>query len=452
MIWTMDLSSRKWQNKSLHKQKILRFEPAVLREHYEPLPNPARGWYQVYAFDVSAPVDFDKLRWCLHPQDKLALLLLDIGSCRERALSEKELARVHGLLSFFAEHTFDLIVRVVYDREGMGIKREPRTLTQVQQHMEQFGPLLEEFAEQILVVQGLFVGSWGEMHHSAFVTPTALRTLAKTLWRAMRGSCTLAVRKPVQWRLLCREEENPAQKVALFDDAIFGSETHLGTFADGQTPENNWTKMWSPQEELAFEEERFFALPNGGEALRGECLDFETIQERMRRMHIGYLNRVYDEKRIGEWKEIKVMLPGKKEPVSGFEKIGLYLGYRFVIRGVKGSRAKVRRTPQTGEKTAWSLSVCVENTGFGNLTKQAVCTLVLSDESGKCVRVPVETDARTWNCGTYTHVQIEIPSVALASLEGRIKAGLMLQRRSDKSLIYFANGHSDDGVCLGWFH
>ena len=57
-----------------------------------------------------------------------------------------------------------MILRVCYDTEGKGMEREPQRIFVVQRHMQALGSLAERYADAILTVQGVFVGSWGEMH------------------------------------------------------------------------------------------------------------------------------------------------------------------------------------------------------------------------------------------------------------------------------------------------
>lgn len=64
-----------------------------------------------------------------------------------------------------------MILRVCYDTEGKGMEREPQRIFVVQRHMQALGSLAERYADAILTVQGVFVGSWGEMHTSRFLRP-----------------------------------------------------------------------------------------------------------------------------------------------------------------------------------------------------------------------------------------------------------------------------------------
>ena len=73
-----------------------------------------------------------------------------------------------------------MILRVCYDTEGKGMEREPQRIFVVQRHMQALGSLAERYADAILTVQGVFVGSWGEMHTSRFLRPDQICLLAQT--------------------------------------------------------------------------------------------------------------------------------------------------------------------------------------------------------------------------------------------------------------------------------
>ena len=45
-----------------------------LAEVTEEFKNPARGWYQIYTFEIEKEPDFEELKWCLNTQDALALV------------------------------------------------------------------------------------------------------------------------------------------------------------------------------------------------------------------------------------------------------------------------------------------------------------------------------------------------------------------------------------------
>lgn len=73
----------------------------------------------------------------------------------------------------FARHDKDMILRIIYDDEGKGMEHEPAGLSQIQSHMDQLGSIIYKYAAHIYTTQGLFIGSWGEMHTSNSATDKA---------------------------------------------------------------------------------------------------------------------------------------------------------------------------------------------------------------------------------------------------------------------------------------
>ena len=72
------------------KDKKWYFQQSDLAETTEAFTNPARGWYQIYTFLAEQEPDFEEKKWCLNPEDTLALVLIDIGYFRK-----KEIGRAH---------------------------------------------------------------------------------------------------------------------------------------------------------------------------------------------------------------------------------------------------------------------------------------------------------------------------------------------------------------------
>lgn len=65
----------------------------------------------------------------------------------------------------------------------------------------------------------------------------------------------LAVRTPAQWRTLRSEKKFRQKKyahLALFDDGILGSMTHLGTFGTELREAAGWAQAWTRKEEMEF--------------------------------------------------------------------------------------------------------------------------------------------------------------------------------------------------------
>lgn len=185
-----------------------------------------------------------------------------------------------------------MILRVCYDTEGKGMEREPQRIFVVQRHMQALGSLAERYADAILTVQGVFVGSWGEMHTSRFLRPDQICLLAQTWQEATHHALTLSVRKPVHLRMLAGNK--PVRGLGLYDDAMFAGADHMGTFGDVPREAADWEEPWCAADEQTYLSGQDENILCGGEALAGIKLSAEAVLEELQKMQVTYLNSIYD--------------------------------------------------------------------------------------------------------------------------------------------------------------
>ena len=420
----------------------IKFHKTVAEETNVFLHNPGCGWYHVYSFAVRSsseqfPEEGESPPF-LYEEESLALVLIDIGAFQCSGLSEGALSYIGCILKYFSCQKKQLILRFAYDTEGRGMEREPSTVSLIKRHMEQLGSVICRYADHILVVQGLLIGSWGEMHSSKFLTERYLTELADTMYRATEGSCYLAVRTPAQWRKIvsCRGIDPALSgRLALFNDGMFGSPTDLGTYGMAARQDVGEKERWHREEELDWQSRMLASVPNGGEALSGEQpTGYRQAAEQMRKMHVTYLNSTYEEKQLVHWKAETVKERGCWKGVSGYEYIGRHLVYRFVIRDVKLLRGdRIRST--------------VENCGFAGICEETDCLLTAEDGEGRSSSVRVDTDPGQWECGKQTIIDAAVPRKE--SGVDRYMLYLELKRKRDGRTIRFANRGNEKRVPLG---
>jgi hypothetical protein len=422
------------------------FEKETFREGTMFLPNPGRGWYQVYAFDAAVPINENEMQWSVSRLEQLVFVQLDIGSFRNQPISEEALQNTDRILRFFRREKKEVILRVVYDTVGKGIEKEPSFLSQVKEHIRQLGEILEKNANAIYTTQGVFVGNWGEMHGSKFLKQETLKDLIKTFLDATSQTCFLAVRRPVHWRTVFKKDifrdkldENLPDRVrehmtGLFDDGMLASESDLGTFGTLKKSAAGWREAWTRKEELEFEEKLCRHLPNGGEVVRGGYItNPKAIVDTLRQMHISYLNGVYDGKVLNDWKKCIYDKSGLYKNVNLHTYIGLHMGYRFVVRKMTWNLKKGRR-----------LSLEIENVGFANIHEEAWVYLLLRFPKEER-KIFLDTDVRMWDSGKFTILEKDMPP-----LEGGVyQLYLGMNRKKDGRVIYFANEGATDSVYLG---
>lgn len=384
----------------------------------------------MFSFDISSPVNLDALKESAGEQDRLVMVLINIGSCRSGDLTEDMLDYLRRILAAFPGQ--EMIVRITYDTEGKGLEREPDSLEQVLRHMRQVGPVLRSFSGRIHTLQGLFIGSWGEMHGSRYLSDEGLRLLAKTLWDAVEGSCYLSVRTPRQRRVL-EQSGVDINKVGVFIDGLFGSETHLGTFGVEADPARREC-TWLPAMELAYMNEDCAKAPNGGETVLGEWVPGERIIQTLERMHLTYLNRVYDGGVLERWRQ-EIYQGGQ----SLYDYVGSRLGYRFVLKTV---RMKIRR----GRR---EILLSGENQGFGNLLRESRVWLYGLRNGKVCFRSPLDADPSGWDSKMKFTCRCLLPGHAARLARSQPYELYLMMKREDGETIRFANAPAGDMVHLG---
>lgn len=434
---------RKWMSRFIKWKSDSCFQKADLTESTEELSNPARGWYQIHTFLAEKEPDFEELRWCLHPNDTLVLVLIDIGYFRDRDLNQDVLERICRILTFFSERDYDCIVRVVYDHEGKALIREPFHFSQVKSHLEQVGNIVNQFGNHIFVFQGMLVGNWGEMHSSRFLEEEKMLQMAEILRRYREEQTYLAVRRPVYWRILHKEqkEKHPvqAEDMGIFDDGILASESNLGTFGTEGRKHAGWESPWEREDELTFESEIGRCAPNGGEAVYSQMylqeLTPAKVLKTLYKMQITYLNRDHDTRILDVWKKWKYPGTGVWEGKSVFEYVSAHLGYRFLIRNISVTAKK--------EKHTYLIQIEIENIGFAGCYQEAEIYLEFADERGTYTSKAADCCVKGWNSK-------ERRTLSCTAEAGDGALFLAARRKKDGAVIRFGNVSDEQGrVLLG---
>ena len=471
----------------LRKNRKRKFQKNRLHESLEQIKNPGRGWYRIYTYDLAQ--ELPEL-YIACEEETLALLLIDIGAFKNERISESALVYLEKILEFFEKNEKKVILRPVYDTTGHGMEREPGTLQIVKEHMQQLGEVIERYAENILVVQGIMVGDWGEMHGSKFLSDKHLKELTKEYITAMNQSCYLAVRTPRQWKTAAESMDTHMRNcLVLFNDGIFGSETDLGTYAssDKRKQDLKWqydSLGYGPVGGEAVADVRISGISPGqdialdtmwdnGNMSFAEPVDLDknSVMDALRKMHVTYLNSMHDQKLLDQWKAQTMKWNGSM--ISVYDYIGLHLGYRFIVRDATWTAVEKTvpggglRKHFMGKKEKF-LEVTVENSGFADLYEEVECIIYVKTSDGGshiCPETETESmieitrpecDARTWKSGTTT--KIKIPADILEpyiepeqDIQNGIKIYLQLRRKRDGMNIRFANADADNGVLLGIF-
>ena len=423
----------------MFKHKKRRFVPEIFQESVDAVSNPCCGCYHLYTFDAA---DSDAPLYVACPEEELVLLRISVRSARERELSDAELKNIARILRFFQDEQKGMILRFVYDMEGKGMEAEPAAVSLVRKHMQQLGTVIRQFIPAVLVVQGILVGNWGEMHGSKFLSEKYLKELTKTMLNALGEGCFLAVRTPQQFRTVTADlSGQQCSQMALFNDGIFGSVTDFGTYGVGNDRQQQEQMR---KDALQWQAQHVRCRLNGGEALAGveteadrqRWQDAGQAAEDLAQMHISYLNSTYQQDVLQSWKEQELIWPGTDRKLSGYDYIGRHLGYRFVVRSATVDRKK-------------TMHIVVENCGFAELCEEIDCYLIWK-QGAKEIRQRTHTDARQWESGKQTELIIGKPSDVFSDGED-IFCYLCLQRSRDGRYLCFANEGAGESLLIGRF-
>lgn len=426
---------------SLWKRKTdWNFVSEELTETTGYLKNPGCGWYHIHSFALDVPIDLEELYWCICKEETLSLLLFDIGGYREQPLPKEALSRMSEVLDLFQKQGKELILRVVYDREGKGMEREPNSIQRVEEHMRQIGAAVRQYEEQIIVFQGLFVGNWGEMHGSKFLSEDKLKRLALVLRESLGERICMAVRTPSQWRKLYGKEFlQTNHRLSLFDDGMFGSESNLGTYGQKEQAANTWQEPWCREDELEFVSRIGENFPYGGEAVGTDaCGNMRAAVEAMKKTHVSYLNSVYDEQCLQRWKRSCWEEADAWQGMNGYDYIGCHLGYRFVIRKI-----------ELQSKKEGCLKVQIENIGFASLREEARLLALFENTNGNREMTAFSVKPGEWKSGEAVKISIPIPELPKDCETMQYRIYLQMQRKGDGRRIYFGNSQTEAGVYLG---
>ena len=385
--------------------------------------NPARGFYHVYPFYLDKEKDKDVVAAGFYPNETLALIEICLSEYCRKSLDGEALDMIEEIFCKAEEKGMDIILRICYDLEGKAASKEPANIGTVSGHMDDLAPLLNAHDRHILVIQGVFVGNWGEMHGSRYSTDASITRLYRHLRNIISERIVIGFRKPY-FRRLC-EGEN----IALFNDAIMASESDLGTYAEG-----------TRSVELDYQNDEMGTFFNGGEVLCPDSsIDAEVVVDTLYKMHTCYLNSAYDARVLEMWKRMDApslsarlskSLPGEialSYRQSLFELIDSLLGYRLIVSGF--------------EKDGKDIVLIITNIGFGNMVQDTVLELAVGDRKyDKFVK------KGTFYSNRMRSFIFDIEDLA----EGTYKVRLSLKREWDSRPLIFANKGADEtGVDIG---
>ncbi len=432
---------------------IPEYTPAPYRESAAELDNPYIGWYRIHAYLLSDDPDYD-LTSILEQEygPGLVLLQFNLRNYANAPVSDAGLRQLSRILDTWHSRGRQLIIRFLYDWDGRPQETEPESISQILEHMSQTAEIVNLHSDCVHILQGIYVGAWGEMHGSRYTNQEDMITLISHLFSVTDPSIFLAVRTPGQWRAIAEAFQEPmpgeedfgtsfSSRLGLYNDGLLGSETDLGTYGETDPgPDAPAGEKRSRQSELAFQELLCNYVPNGGEVvIDNPYNDFHSAVRNLAAIHISYLNDAYDEAVLSKWRADSYHGESPFDGMNGYDYIAAHLGYRYVLKA-SGLTFPVDPGPV--------LSLLLENTGFCASCRDFDLTLhIKQTEGGGEYVLPVDADTRSWIPGR--DILLEVPLEIHSLAPGEYELSLTLEDPRSGFQVYLANeGAREGNGCL----
>lgn len=372
--------------------------PKQQKEISGTLNRPECGWYRLYSYYLHPDTALTANDLYLEEQDdsgytfRLALVEFNLAEYASGSLDASALENIQTVFRLFSKTKAKLIVRFLYDWDGIALQKEPKDISIIKKHMKQTARVMNAHADTIFTTQGIFVGNWAEMHGSKYLTREAMTELIAYYAQVTDPSIYLCVRTPQQYRTIKKElEEHPKRyadcqpaksrlldRLGLYNDGMLGSVSDTGTYAKADNAATDREALAIRKKELSFQNTLCQTVPNGGEVTTVNSFnDGENAIRDLANMHVSYLNQIYDEAVIRKWRQTAYE---GKDPLyrnaSVYDYITEHLGARYVLLS-----CDVSYQPFSGD-TAYGV-LRLANKGFSSLYHSAVLNISLvSEETG----------------------------------------------------------------------
>ncbi len=436
------------------------YEPQNTEESAEPITNPYRGFYTMSGYILSDDSSVeDASDWCKKSckDNPYPLMLLEVNlkNYADTRISQKALRQLDTLLTECASAKKQVILRFLYDWDGQAMESEPSDFYRIKNHMKQISTTVNNHADCVYIMQGVFTGNNGEMNNTNYGDINQVRQLAETLGDLISTDIYLSVRTPAQLRGILRSKipltsQNAnsgslASRLGLFNDGMLGSVYDLGTYDD--TPLSSGNSVSEPgtrSEELLYQYKLCQYVPNGGEVtVDNEYNDLDNAIADLAQMHVSYLNSQHDPDVLNKWRNSVYNGTGVFSGSNGYDYVDAHLGYRYLI---KDSHLDFHSF--AGDKA--TLYFTIENTGFSSAYKKFNTTLLITNNNtSKKQKLELNINNRTIASQDEAifHTELDVRSLE----KGTYTLSLQMKDPYTKNYIHFANKEQEDSstVLLG---
>lgn len=374
-------------------------------------PNPERGFYR-FASDPSK-ITATSLLYVVQDGQRLVYTPGDLSAYRTRNLPASYLAKLDAGFANLRKQGLKAVLRFAYnypETEADYLNAQDATLSRVKRHLVQLQPVLQKNADVIAVVQGGFIGAWGEWHTSSngLTTPVRKAAVRDALLAAVPPGLPLHLRYPADLASWYPEPATleqwlspappAAARIGLHNDCFLASADDVGTYFS-ETPSSSDALRTYAQQASA-------VTGAGGET----CSPPEPTQARMAcadilregaAYHMSYLNRDYYAGFFAQW-----------QAGGCLAEVSRRLGYRLALNEVSHGTVAVR-----GGTLAWAVSLV--NHGWARPMRARGLVLSLVDAQGQATALPLpDTDLRQAGPGQTLQLsgEVALPSTLAAGL------------------------------------
>jgi hypothetical protein len=353
------------------------------------IPNPERGYFsQTASYSTSQNYltqDYiDKLK---AQNITLVRRVFVMNTFRDSEISAGFLQQIQADLDMLRKNGFKIILRFAYtfNETQTSSLMQDAPLERVLAHIDQLAPVIQKNADVIALMEGGFIGKWGEWHSSTNGLAT-VDNMRKILFKTLE---VLPKNRMVSIRYLWAKQdiyntEDPLPESEAFTLTNRARTGHHNECFVAST--DNWGTYWpiddtnlNIQKDYLNKENRF--LPQVGETCNcnppgSDCP--EALKE-LARMRWSAINIDYIDCVVDGWKN-----------QGCYEEIAKKLGYRFVL-------LKSEFPSSTRRDSMLNFSILIRNDGFASPYNQRDLELVFKSVStGITKRLKLNSDPRRW--------------------------------------------------------
>lgn len=284
-------------------------------ESQETLSNPDRGFYiQVNTRQLSKITEAAE-------DVRVILLAYDIEDyARKEDIPKEKLNELRDALLMAKKEHLGIVFRAAYGFHKD--VKEPKELKNIRRHIKQICDELNDYAEELLVVQAGMLGEYGEWHSSRFLDDSEDENRENRIYvlkqweKYLDPGIPVAVRRPKFVREAWEEGILPG-RLGVHNDALLSTESDMGTYDDPDMDR---------EAELAWVQEHLAGQFNGGEMpTPGALNEPKNADREFSMLHLSYLNSRYNQDIIEGWSRQRFQGVNAKQYLEN------HLGYRLYI-------------------------------------------------------------------------------------------------------------------------